>query len=173
MIFRPSHGHNNNNARKSEPNTMRKPRTHLSNECLAEMERLFRLIGKRRYSDQQIADYLFARGFTQRPISPTTVHHRRIAICGYRQRWRSNGPLARKVVRSYGWMPGAGRYILVSMRSEKAERQCAPVCAPAPAPAAAAAAAAAPMNDEDRLVRLERVLAQLVELQLRTIQKTS
>ena len=149
---------------------MRKPRTHLSNECLAEMERLFRLTGKRRYSDQQIADYLFARGFTQRPISPTTVHHRRIAICGYRQRWRSKNPLAGKL--SYGWMPGAGRYILVSMRSEKSERQCAPVCVPAPTPAPVPAAAA-PANEEDRLARLERVLAQMVELQLRTIQKTT
>jgi hypothetical protein len=154
---------------------MRKPRTHLSNECLAEMERLFRLTGKRRYSDQQIADYLFARGFTQRPISSTTVHHRRVAICGYRQRWRAKGPLARKMVRSYGWMPGAGRYILVSMRSEKSEGQCAPVCVPAPTPAPAPApapAAAAPMNEENRLARLERVLAQMVELQLRAIQKT-
>jgi len=161
---------------------MRKPRTHLSRECLAEMERLFRFTGKRRYSDQQIADYLFARGFTQQPISSTTVHHRRVAICGYRQRWRSKNPL------SYGWRPGAGRYVLVSRRSENPERQPAPVCAPAPAPAtatatatapapapapaAAAAAAAAPAN-EDRLVRLERVLAQLVELQLRAIQKTT
>ena len=148
---------------------MRKPRTHLSRECLAEMERLFRFTGKRRYSDQQIADYLFARGFTQQPISSTTVHHRRVAICGYRQRWRSKNPL------SYGWRPGAGRYVLVSRRSENPERQPAPVCAPAPAPATApapAAAAAAPAN-EDRLVRLERVLAQLVELQLRAIQKTT
>jgi hypothetical protein len=169
---------------------MRKPRIHLSDECLAEMERLFRSAKIRWYTDQQIADHLFARGLTERPLCATTIHHRRIAICGYRQRWRSKGPLARKVVRSYGWRPAAGRYVVVSPLAEEAERKPALACAPAPtpapapasasasapapapAPAPAAAASAAPTN-EDRLVRLERVLAQLVELQLRAIQKTT
>jgi hypothetical protein len=164
---------------------MRKPRIHLSDECLAEMERLFRFAKGRRYTDQQIADHLFARGLTERPLCATTIHHRRIAICGYRQRWRSKGPLARKVVRSYGWKPAAGRYVVVSPLAEEAERKPALACAlaptfaptpapqPAPTPTPAPQPAAAAPTNEDRLVRLERVLAQLVELQLRAIQKTT
>lgn len=156
---------------------MKTQKFKLSQACLEEIKRLGKRTGKRAYTDQQIADYLFARGLTNRVVHWTTVNNYRVQLVGYRwMGWKKRANLLSKRAEQVVLEPDAMCDVMSAPEPDDVPSSPtvviaaspAPACAPAPAPAAAA-----PMNDEDRLARLERVLAQVVELQLRTIQKTT